>query len=86
MDLSDSEILQKAVADGIIDINTLGKQIEMNERKKYLDMHKNKIWQSEKDHKWRTYLPNEEKGRELVKYRYPYCSRPAFSIPRQGLR
>lgn len=36
MELSNSEILQKAIADGIIDINTLGKQIEMNERKKYM--------------------------------------------------
>ena len=34
MELLDSEILQKAIADGIIDINTLGKQIEMNEIKK----------------------------------------------------
>ena len=33
MEPSNSEILQKAIADGIIDINTLGKQIEMNERK-----------------------------------------------------
>lgn len=67
MELSDSEILQKAVADGIIDINTLGKQIEMNERKKYLDMHKYNIWQGEKDQKWYTYLPDEEKGRRLIK-------------------
>ena len=67
MELSNSEILQKAIADGIIDINTLGKQIEMNERKKYLDMHKYNIWQGEKDHKWYTYLPDHEKGRRLVK-------------------
>ena len=67
MKLSNSEILQKAIADGIIDINTLGKQIEMNERKKYLDMHKYNIWQGEKDHKWYTYLPDHEKGRRLVK-------------------
>ena len=67
MEPSNSEILQKAIADGIIDINTLGKQIEMNERKKYLDMHKYNIWQGEKDHKWYTYLPDHEKGRRLVK-------------------
>lgn len=67
MELLDSEILQKAIADGIIDINTLGKQIEMNERKKYLDMHKYNIWQGEKDQKWYTYLPDKEKRRRLIK-------------------
>ena len=34
MDLSDKEILKFAVENGIIDTNTIRKQIEMNERKK----------------------------------------------------
>ena len=36
MELSNSEILQKAIADGIIDINTLGKQMKMKELEKYM--------------------------------------------------
>lgn len=68
--MSSSEVLKKALADGIIDINTLGKQIEMNERKKYLDMHKYEVWQGEKDGKWYTYLPDDKKGRRLVKRKY----------------
>lgn len=65
--MSSSEVLKQALADGIIDINTLSKQIEMNERKKYLEMHKYNIWQGEKDGKWYTYLPDEKKGRRLIK-------------------
>ena len=66
-ELSNSEVLKQALADGIIDINTLSKQIEMNERKKYLEMHKYNIWQGEKDGKWYTYLPDKKKGRRLIK-------------------
>ena len=70
MKLSNSEILQKAIADGIIDINTLGKQIEMNERKKYLDMHKYNIWQGEK--RQETELPPGDlrlRGKPIPKWR-----------------
>lgn len=66
-ELSSTEVLKQALADGIIDINTLSKQIEMNERKKYLNMHKYEIWQGEKDGKWYTYLPDDKKGRRLKK-------------------
>lgn len=55
--LSQTELLKLALEDGIVDINTITKQIEMNERKKYLEMHKYEIWQGEKDNKWYTYLP-----------------------------
>lgn len=65
--MSSSEVLKQALDDGIIDINTLSKQVEMNERKKYLEMHKYNVWQGEKDHKWYTYLPDYKKGRRLVK-------------------
>ena len=60
-------MLNFALESGMIDLGTIQMQIEMNERKKYLEMHKYKIWQSEADKKWRTHLPDDEKGRKLVK-------------------
>ena len=50
-ELSQAELLNYAVENGIVDINTITKQIEMNERKKYLEMHAYEIWQGEKDKK-----------------------------------
>ena len=60
-------MLNFALENGMIYLDTIQMQIEMNERKKYLEMHNYKVWQSETDHKWRTHLPDEEKGRKLVK-------------------
>lgn len=66
-ELSSEELLNYAVLNGIIDINTIQTQIEMNERKKYLNMHNVKIWKST-DGNWYTYLYfNGE--RRLVKRR-----------------
>lgn len=64
----DRDILNFALQNGIIDINTIQKQIEMNERRKYLDMHQIKCWKST-DGKWYTYLPDEsfKNGRRLIK-------------------
>lgn len=64
--LSDREILNYAFENGILDLHTIQKQIEMNERKKYLNMHESTIWQG-KDEKWYTYLPDKEKRRKLIK-------------------
>ncbi len=66
--LTDKELLNFAVENGMIDVNTIQKQFEMNERKRYLEMHKNKIWQG-KDKGYYTYLPDEKqkKGRKLVR-------------------
>lgn len=66
--LTEKELLNFAVENGIIDINTIQKQIEMNERKKYLEMHKSSIWQST-DKKWYTFVPdlNSKNGKKLVK-------------------
>lgn len=64
--LSDNEILNYAVQNGIIDLNTIQTQIEMNERKRYLEMQKYDIWQG-KNELWYTYLPDEKKGRRLIK-------------------
>ncbi len=63
--MSNNEVLNYALLNGIIDINTIQKQIEMNERKKYLNMHKAKIWEST-DGNWYTYLYFDEE-RRLVK-------------------
>lgn len=65
--LSDNEILNFALDNGIIDISTIQKQIEMNERNKFLEMHQSKIWQST-DGKWYTYVEDPSKvDRRLIK-------------------
>lgn len=63
--LSKNELLNYALQNGMISLDTIQAQFEMDERKKYLDMHVSRIWQST-DGKWYTYLPNGEK-RRLVK-------------------
>ena len=66
--LTDKAILNYALQNGIIDIYTIQKQIEMNERKRYLEMHNSKIWEST-DGKWYTFVPDvtKTKGKRLVK-------------------
>ena len=66
--LTDKELLNFAFENGMIDFNTIQKQFEMNERKKYLEMHKHETWQG-KDNGYYTYLPDEtqKKGRKLVR-------------------
>lgn len=66
MDISDKELLNFAIENGIIDANTIRKQIEMNERKKFIEKHEHEIWQG-KNGLWYTYLPGGTKGRRLVK-------------------
>lgn len=60
--------LQSAMSDGIIDLQDIKEQIEMNERNKYLEMHTHKIWENQAG-KWCTYLPDETKpeGRMLIR-------------------
>ena len=62
------QILQYAIANGILDLPDIEAQIEMNTRKKYLDMHTHTKWQST-DGDWCTYLPddNKPKKRRLIK-------------------
>lgn len=66
--LSEKELLNYAIQNGIIDLNTIQIEIEMNERKKYIEKHENEIWQAS-DGKWHTYLPDETKtnGRRRIK-------------------
>lgn len=49
----------------MIDLPNISAQIEMNERKKYLEMHNHKKWISY-DGKWCTYLPDETKTNKRV--------------------
>ena len=65
---SEMELLKYALDSGIIDLRVIEEQVEMNERKKYLEMHSNEIWQG-KNGKWYTYLPDStsNNGRKLVK-------------------
>ncbi len=58
--LSNKELLNFAVENGIIDINTIQKQIEMNERKKYLDMHIYSVFKGA-DGNYHTSVPDDTK-------------------------
>lgn len=62
VNLSDREILNFALESGIIDVDIVRQNIEMNERKKFLEKHPYNIWQG-KDKKWYTYIPDDTKGR-----------------------
>ncbi len=57
-----SEILNYAIEQGIIDLSHIQDAVNMNKRKEILEQHPYSIWKS-KDGKWHTYLPDEEKGR-----------------------
>lgn len=63
---SPADVLQYALEHGMIDMSYVQEQIEMSKRKELLDKHPYKIWNG-KDGKWYTYLPDNTKGRKLVK-------------------
>ena len=56
------ELLLAAIENGIIDLECVKQQIQMAERNKYLQQHKQKIYKG-KDGAWYTYLP----GRKLIR-------------------
>ena len=58
--MSDKELLNFAIENGIIDINTIQKQIEMNERKKYLEMHTYEVFKGA-DGNYHTAVPDNAK-------------------------
>ena len=68
MELSDKELLNFAIENGIIDVSDIQQKIEMNERNRYIENHNYSIWQS-KDGKFYTYLPDEKysRGKRLIK-------------------
>lgn len=69
LDFSNEEILKYAIQCGIINISTIQTEIEMNERKKYLEMHPYKKWKDNKGN-WNTYLPDKVKGRVRKKKKH----------------
>lgn len=66
--LTDKELLNFALESGMLDLHAIQMQIAMNERKKYLEQHENKVWQG-KDNAYYTYLPDETRssGRLLIR-------------------
>lgn len=66
--MSDAELLKYAIESGMIDIDTIQKKVEMNERIKFIERHNYSIWQG-KDGKFYTYLPDKKskRGKRLVK-------------------
>lgn len=64
--LSEKELLNFALQNGMIDIDTIQKKIEMNERKKYLEMNKYDIWLG-RDGYYHTYIPQGDGKRKAVK-------------------
>ena len=66
--MTDSEVLTRAIECGIVDISTLEQDIAMKLKQKYLEQHKNKIWQG-KNGLWYTTVPCSDKkdGRRLIK-------------------
>ena len=63
--MNNSELLNFALENGMIDLGTIQTQIEMNERKKYLEMHDYKVWQG-KNGLWYTKV-DEVGGKKLKK-------------------
>jgi len=61
-----NELLKYAVENGMIDLSYVQEQIEMSKRNELLEKHPYAISQGS-DGKWRTYLPDKEKGRKMVK-------------------
>lgn len=60
------DILKYLVDDGMIDISRVQEEMEMSKREELLKQHKYAVSQG-KDGKWRTYVPDKEKGRRMIK-------------------
>lgn len=65
---SPDEILRYALDNDIIDMSNISEQIEMNERKKYLESHPYSIWEG-KDGLWYTRVRDDISGKMLLKKR-----------------
>lgn len=64
--LQQNEILRFILNNGMIDLDDVESRMNAMKSQKLLKQHKNKVWQG-KDGKWRTYLPDTQKGRVLKK-------------------
>lgn len=63
--MTDLELLNNAIKEGIIDIGSVKAQLEMRERDKKLEKHHHKIWQG-KNGSWFTYVKDEDGKRKLI--------------------
>ena len=57
---SDREILQHLIDNDTIDLAVISQEIDMNNNKKYLAYHDNKIWQGN-DGAYYTHLPDDKR-------------------------
>lgn len=65
-ELSKTEILNYALNSGMLDLAYVQDKMIMQKKEEILGKHPYKIWKG-KDGKWRTYLPDKEKGRLMKK-------------------
>lgn len=61
------DLLQSAIREGIINLGDVESKVIEMKKKNALKYHKHKVWYSESQDRWFTYLPDEVKGRRLVK-------------------
>lgn len=59
-------LLKYAIENGMIDLSYVQEQVEMNKRQELLKKHPYAISHGS-DGKWRTYIPDKEKGRKMIK-------------------
>lgn len=64
--MEELELVKYALENGMIDLSSIQNDIEMIKRNQSLEKHTYHIWQGTNG-KWYTYLPDEEKGRKLIK-------------------
>ena len=60
--LTQQEILQYAISNGMLDLAYMQEEIQMHKRKELIEKHPYKIWENKKG-VWFTYIPDKEKGR-----------------------
>lgn len=65
--ITNKDLLQYALENGIIDRGDIEEQIKMQKKQKYLSMHKFKIWQGKSNGYYYTYLPDPDQKRKLIK-------------------
>lgn len=63
------DLLQEAVTNGIISVDSVQEQINMKKRKEIIEQHPYSVWEGKNDGKWYTYVYDETKpkNRRLVK-------------------
>lgn len=65
--ITNDDILQYALSNGIINLEDVQEKIEMREREELLSKHPYKVWEGKNKNYWYTYLPTENNNRKQVK-------------------